>query len=166
MRIILNKEGHMNESEKKSIKVALIDDNEDYLFTMGTFLNRSGFTTVTASDGPGGLELIQNQRPDLILLDVMMGSSYAGFELWKALQEDPELKEIPVIAVSAMKNELGVRPERYRDEDYFHPSAFVDKPVDHQLLLKTIDDVLKAAEDHKNRPRWKKTLDNAKETNR
>ncbi len=156
----------MNESEKKSIKIALVDDNEDYLFTMETFLKRNGFMTVTATNGPSGLELIQNQRPDLVLLDVMMGSSYAGFELWKALQEDPELKEIPVIAVSAMKNELGVRPERYRDEDYFHPSAFVDKPVDRQMLLKTIHEVLKAAEEHKNRPRWKKTLDKTRETNR
>jgi CheY-like chemotaxis protein len=162
--MILNKEGHMNEPEKKSKKIALIDDNEDYLFTMGTFLSRNGFKTVTANDGPSGLELIQHQRPDLVLLDVMMGSSYAGFELWKKLQADPELKEIPVIAVSAMKDKLGVRPERYMDQDYFNPSAFVDKPVDYQLLLKTIDEALKAAEDRKNRPRWKKTLDNAKET--
>lgn len=149
----------MSESGGKSIKIALIDDNEDYLFTMGTFLTRNGFITVTANDGPKGLELIQLERPDLILLDVMMESSYAGFELWKALQTDPVLKEIPVIAISAMQSELGVRPEGYLDEDYFHPAAFLDKPVDHELLLKTIAAVLKAAEEHKNRPIWKKTLE-------
>jgi CheY-like chemotaxis protein len=156
----------MNESDKKSIKIALIDDNEDYLFTMGTFLTRNGFITVTANNGSKGLELIQSERPDLILLDVMMESSYAGFELWKTLQADPALKEIPVIGVSAMQSELGVRPERYSDQDYFHPSAFLDKPVDHELLLKTIAAVLKAAEEHKNRPRWKKTLEKLTETSR
>jgi CheY-like chemotaxis protein len=149
----------MNESDEKSVKIALIDDNEDYLFTMGTFLTRNGFIAVTANDGVKGLELIQRERPDLILLDVMMESSYAGFELWKALQADQALKEIPVIGISAMQNELGVRPERYSDQDYFHPAAFLDKPVDHELLLETIATVLKAAEECKNRPGWKRFME-------
>jgi two-component system, OmpR family, phosphate regulon response regulator PhoB len=153
----------MSESNGKSVKIALIDDNEDYLFTMGTFLTRNGFITVTANQGAKGLELIQREQPDLILLDVMMESSFAGFEVWKALQADAVLKEIPVIAVSALQNEMGVRPERYMDQDYFHPSAFLDKPVDRELLLKTIAEVLKAAEEHKKRPRWKKALEKFKE---
>ena len=156
----------MNESDKKSVKIALIDDNEDYLFTMGTFLTRNGFTAVTANDGAKGLELIQRERPDLVLLDVMMESSYAGFELWKTLQADPDLKEIPVIGVSAMKNELGARPELYADEEYFHPVAFLDKPVDHDLLLRTITAVLKAAEEHKNRPGWKRFIETYRENMR
>jgi CheY-like chemotaxis protein len=149
----------MTESVGKSVKIALIDDNEDYLFTMGTFLTRNGFVTVTANDGQKGLELIKLERPDLILLDVMMESSYAGFELWGALQADPVLKEIPVIGVSGMQHELGVRPDGHADQEFFNPAAFLDKPVDRELLLKTIAVVLKAAEEHKNRPRWKRSLE-------
>lgn len=149
----------MNESVEKALKIALIDDNEDYLFTMGTFLTRHGFVTVTANDGQKGLELIKRERPDLILLDVMMESSFAGFELWGVLQADPVLKEIPVIGVSAMHQEMGVRPDGHEDREYFSPAAFLDKPVDREMLLKTIAAVIEAAQEHKNRPRWKRSLE-------
>ena len=152
----------MNSPSPTPVKVALIDDNEDYLFTMETFLTRNGFTTVTARDAQKGWELIRSAPPDVILLDVMMESTYAGFELWKKLQADAVLKDIPVIGISGMQSDLGVKPGGYPDQDYFHPAAFLEKPVDRDLLLKTIARVLKEAEDYKNRPKWQKALEKIK----
>ena len=70
-------------------KILIIDDNPDYLFTMETFLSRNGFAVITAEDGEKGLESVRRERPDLILLDVMMKSLYSGFEVCRQLKNGP-----------------------------------------------------------------------------
>jgi CheY-like chemotaxis protein len=92
-----------------SKKILIIDDNPDFIFTMETFLKRSGFTTLTAHDGKQGVEMAQKEHPDLILLDVMMETLYSGFEVCKRIRTDPQLKSIPIIGISGMDDELGVR---------------------------------------------------------
>jgi CheY-like chemotaxis protein len=123
-------------------KILIIDDNPDFLFTMETFLKRSGFSTLTAEDGKKGIEIAQKERPDLVLLDVMMETLYSGFEVCKRLKTEPHLKDIPVIGISGMADELGVRYEKERDQEYFNPDAFFDKPVDKQKLLAKIKEFL------------------------
>jgi len=128
------------EDDKK--KILIIDDNEDYLFTMETFLTRNGFNVVTASDGEKGLDLVLKELPDLILLDVMMETLYSGFEVNRRLRYEPAVQNIPIIGISGMKDELGVQFDLNRDAEYFSPDAFFDKPVDKNALLKTINDLL------------------------
>ena len=103
----------------KTAKIMIIDDDSDYCFTMETFLNRNGFETLTAENGQEGLDLIEKERPDLILLDVMMQSIYSGLELCKRLRSNPDLKDIPIIGISGMGNELGVRLDKWGDDEYF-----------------------------------------------
>ena len=129
----------MNE---KARTILIIDDNPDYLFTMETFLSRNGFAVITAEDGAKGLELIQREKPDLILLDVMMKSLYSGFEVCRQLKNDPRTRHIPIIGISGMKDELGVQFDINRDSEYFSPDIFFDKPVDKQALLDGINHLL------------------------
>jgi len=128
------------EAENKT--VLIIDDNPDYLFTMKTFLLRNGFRVLTADDGRKALELVQQEHPDLILLDVMMEALYSGFEVCKRVKNDPSTRDIPIIGISAMKDELGVQFDSSRDAEYFSPDAFFDKPVDKNALLKSIVELL------------------------
>jgi len=123
-------------------KIIIIDDNKDYLFTMQTFLERNGFEVQTANDGKTGLELVKNEMPDLILLDVMMESLYSGFEVYRQLRADESLKTIPIIGVSGMADELNVKFSKETDHDYFDPNEFLEKPVDKDLLLTKIGDIL------------------------
>jgi len=125
-----------------SKKILIIDDNPDFLFTMETFLKRSGFTTLTAQDGKLGVEMARKERPDLVLLDVMMESLYSGFEVCNRIKTDPQLKDTPIIGISGMADELGVRYEKERDQEYFNPDAFFDKPVDKEKLLAKIKEFL------------------------
>jgi CheY-like chemotaxis protein len=123
-------------------KIVLIDDNPDFLFTMGTFLKRSGYEVLTASDGQKGIELINRERPDLILLDVMMETLFSGFEVCRQVRTNPETQGIPIIALSDMSDDLGVKFERTTDEEYFSPNAFIEKPVDKERLLETMRGLL------------------------
>jgi len=125
-----------------SKKILIIDDNPDFLFTTETFLKRNGFTTLTAQDGKKGVEMAQKEHPDLVLLDVMMETLYSGFEVCKRIKTDPDLKNTPVIGISGMAEELGVRYEKDRDQEYFSPDAFFEKPVDKEKLLAKIKEFL------------------------
>jgi CheY-like chemotaxis protein len=123
-------------------KIILIDDNPDFLFTMGTFLKRNGYEVLTASDGQKGVELIKKERPDLILLDVMMETLFSGFEVCRQVRTDPETQNTPIIAISGMSDDLGVKFEQTTDEEYFKPNAFLEKPVDKERLLETMRELL------------------------
>ena len=144
---------------EKKIKIVLVDDNEDYLFTMTTFLTKNGFEALSATNEKDGIELIQKELPDIILLDVMMESLFSGFEVCRAIRTDPDIKEIPIIGISAMGEALNLEFDQWRDYQYFSPDAFVEKPVDKENLLSVIKEVLQKAAKDKKRPKWKKDLD-------
>lgn len=122
----------------KAARIMIIDDDSDYLFTMETFLNRNGFETLTAENGQEGLDLIEKERPDLIILDVMMQSIYSGLEICKRLRSNPDLKDIPIIGISGMGNALGVRLDKWGDDEYFNVDEYYEKPVDREKLLERI----------------------------
>ena len=124
-------------------KILIIDDNPDYLFSMGTFLERNGFKVLTAKDGRKGLDMIKKDRPDLILLDVMMESTYSGLEVCKKVRSDSEIKDIPIIGISGMGDELGVHVDKWGDEEYFNVDEYFEKPVDKEKLLQRINIRLK-----------------------
>ena len=126
----------------KSHKILIIDDNPDFLFTMETFLRREGFEPITAQDGQTGLELARKEDPALIFLDVMMETLFSGFEVCKELKSDPKLKDTPVVWISGIGDELGVRFDKNRDEEYFRPDAFFEKPVDKTKLLEKVKELL------------------------
>lgn len=133
---------------EKGAKIVIIDDNADFLFTTETFLSRNGYDVLTASNGQKGLELIRNVKPDLILLDVMIETLFSGFEVCRQLKQDPDLKKIPIISISGMAEEIDVRFDPDSDSSYFAPDEFLEKPVDRELLLNKIAELLCASFTH------------------
>jgi CheY-like chemotaxis protein len=123
---------------EKTARIIIIDDNADFCFSLETFLNRNGFETLVAKDGKEGLDLIQKERPDLILLDVMMETTYSGLDVCKRVRSTPDLKDIPIIGISGMGDKLGVPMDKWGDEDYFKVDEFFEKPVDKEKLLNSI----------------------------
>jgi two-component system phosphate regulon response regulator PhoB len=85
--------------------VLFIDDERDLTTGVSHFLRREGFLVLTAHDGRTGLELARRERPDLILLDLMM-PELSGNEVLKALRSDRATAAIPVILVSARNEEI------------------------------------------------------------
>jgi DNA-binding response OmpR family regulator len=120
------------------VRILIIDDDSDFRFTMEVFLKRNGFETLTAEDGQKGLALIEKEHPDLILLDVMMESTYSGLDVCKRVRTNPAIKDIPIIGISGMGDQLGVRLDKWGDDDYFTVDEFLEKPVDKETLLASI----------------------------
>ncbi len=145
--------------QAKPQKILIVDDNPDYLFTMETFLKRNGYETLTAGEGQAAMELIRSERPDMVLLDVMMETKFSGFEVCKRIRTDPELKDTLIISITGMADELGVGYNKYPDYQYFSPDEYLEKPVDKPYLLKRIQEIFKEAELRKKRPKWKKDLE-------
>ncbi len=144
---------------EKGLKVVVVDDDRDYLFTMETFLKRNDFTVLTADNGKDGIELIKNQQPDVILLDVMMETLFSGYEVCKAVRNDPDVEFTPIVGISGMGGDIGVKYEQYRDDKYFTPDVFIEKPVDKELLIDIISQAIEKAKSRKKQPGWKKELE-------
>ncbi len=120
-------------------KVLIVDDNSDYLFVMETFLKRNGFDAITAQDGKAGYELALKEKPDVILLDIMMEGLFSGFQFCKKKLSEPELRDIPIIGISGIGDELGVDTEKYKFiKKYFSEDNFFEKPVNKEKLLDKI----------------------------
>ena len=137
---------------EKTAKIIVVDDNHDLLFTMETFLTRNGFEVLTADDGQKGLDLIKEIHPDLILLDIMMETTYSGLDVCKGVRSDPNLKDIPIIGVSGIGDEMGIQIDKWGDDDYFSVDEFFEKPVDREKLLERIKIRLKKGVIKRGRP--------------
>ncbi len=90
--------------DTSSVKILAVDDNPDALFALEQLLLSRGFQVVTASSGEETLERASTERPDLILLDVVMPEPN-GYEVAKRLKSDPELRYITVVLLTG-KDEL------------------------------------------------------------
>ncbi len=96
---ILQADDPKDETEFKGT-VLLADDDEDTLFTVNEIIQSCGCKTLLANSGQAALELLENESPDLILLDIMM-PGMDGFQTLKKIKENSKLVNIPVFAVTA-----------------------------------------------------------------
>jgi DNA-binding response OmpR family regulator len=85
-------------------KVALIEDDDDLYNLVKYNLEKEGFTVIGAQSGRGVVELCRRERPDLILLDIML-PDFDGLEICKGIRQHPELAHIPVIFLTARASE-------------------------------------------------------------
>jgi len=85
-----------------SKKILFVEDEPTLQKVVGEILNQKGFKVFGAVDGEKGLELIKKERPDLILLDLILPKK-DGFEVLKEIKEDEELKSIPVIVLTNLE---------------------------------------------------------------
>lgn len=83
-------------------KILFIEDESALQKTFGDILDQEGYEMVSAMDGEEGLKLIEAQKPDLILLDLILPKIH-GFDVLKKLKENPETKDIPVIVLTNLE---------------------------------------------------------------
>ena len=118
-------------------KVLLVDDDPVILKLLQVNFEMEGYTVVTASDGVEGLEKARAERPDIVLLDIMM-PRMDGLQVTKALKGDDDTREIPIILLSAKAQASDVQVGRDIGAD-----DYLTKPFDPLELLDRVGDLLK-----------------------
>lgn len=113
-------------------KILLIEDEPDQIKVVKFRLEASGYEVVTAENAQEGIKIAQEEKPDLILMDMLM-PGLDGFEATRMLKSDSETKDIPVIAITAMGTvDVEDRCAQAGASD------FIKKPYDSQELVQKV----------------------------
>jgi len=144
-------------------KVLVVDDDESTVKFLSAALKENGYEAIGALNGKDGLEKIQSENPDLVILDVMMPKK-TGFVLFKQLRRDEKFKDLPVIMLTGVaevledldtqSDEDEVKPfdslreamrksiREMRDEGLIKPDMFIDKPIDPELVVAKVKELI------------------------
>ena len=130
----------------KSPKILFVDDDRDFLAAQSAFFTGRGYEVVTLDRVEGALERIAQERPDVIVLDLMMEHYDSGFLLGRRIRQDPAMRDVPVLMLSGVASATGHKfaAEAAALKDWIKLDAFIDKPVTGRQLLKVVEEKLGA----------------------
>lgn len=131
---------------RESALILVVDDDYDFLEINRHILERAGYRVVTAAEPKQALIRMAEEKPDLVITDLMMTSLDSGFFFARTIKEDPRYADIPVIIATSVSSALGLdfRPRTDEDRAKMHVDAYFDKPLDHPRLIATIGELLGA----------------------
>ncbi len=118
-------------------RVVCIEDEPEMIDLVRLILGRKGFNVIGANGGIEGLETVQRERPDLVLLDLMM-PDMDGWEVYQQMKADDNLRNIPVVVVTAKAQSidkvLGLHIAKVDD--------YITKPFGPQELLESVEKII------------------------
>ena len=117
-------------------KILVVDDDPDFVEVTRTILESKNYQVSTAANGKQALAMLKKEKPDLVVLDVMMSYVLDGLDVTEAMSQDPEMKDVPIIMVSSLPS------TRYADmfptDRYVPIDDWLSKPVKPEELLKRV----------------------------
>ena len=120
----------------KSASILVVDDDPEIVTMLSMRLTKRGYKVSTADDGNKAIEAAKREKPDVVLLDVMMPGK-SGWEVARALKQDPKTQDIKIVMVSA----IGEKTNEITAPIY-GADAHVDKPFEFEKLEKVIAQLL------------------------
>ncbi len=126
---------------KAEKKILLVDDDPDFVEGARMVLEKSDFEVVTASSGKECLKRIKEERPDLILLDIMMPQK-SGFEVCKELKSNIEYNKIPVVMLTALKSKLSRTSYSIAEGLELEAEDYLEKPIEPKVLVSRLRKIL------------------------
>jgi len=122
-------------------KVLVVDDDPDVRMFSVTVFEENGYTPLEATNGEEGMNVIKQESPDLIILDVLMPRE-SGIRLYRRLKTDKKLKNIPVVIQSGIAKRSFLRSQKALTEFggavVPEPDAYLEKPVEAEDLAGAI----------------------------
>lgn len=117
--------------------ILLADDEQDILDLLSYNLKKEGFNLLTAPDGTTALELATKEKPDLVLLDIMM-PGMDGFEVCRALRKNPDTQDVPIMFLTAKSDEIDqILGLELGADDY------IQKPISPRVLIARLKTVFR-----------------------
>ena len=130
----------------KEIDILIVEDDKDLVNTLRVVLENKDFNVRVANNGKEGFKKIEEKIPDLIILDVMMSTDTDGFDLAYKLKNNKRYQAIPIIMTTSFPQKMAESgPERFQHilGENWPVTEFLEKPVDPDDLISTIEDILK-----------------------
>jgi CheY-like chemotaxis protein len=129
---------------KKKKKIMVVDDEDDIRYVLRRFLEDAEYEVIEASGGPQCFEMIEKEKPDLILLDILM-PGMNGWDVCKVIKEHKAFEDVPVSMLSVLSDTSDMQ----KSVKYALADKHLTKPIDFTILLKTVKDLIK---EYNNRP--------------
>jgi two-component system alkaline phosphatase synthesis response regulator PhoP len=127
-------------------KILVIDDDKDFQEMTRIVLEKNDFQVVPAYDSEEGLQKVQSESPDLVILDVMMPSDFEGFEVARKIREELKLVKLPIILLTAVHGTKKV-PYRFAPHEQWLPVDYLyDKTVAPDVLVAKVKEYLNIPE--------------------
>jgi CheY-like chemotaxis protein len=123
-------------------KVLIVDDDRGIHETIRAVLTPAGYSIVSAYSQREGLDAARQEKPDIILLDIMMETTTDGFEFCREARCDPFIKHTPILGISAIEKMIGGYYPSDFDPDLFPVDGYLRKPVVADELLSELNKFL------------------------
>jgi DNA-binding response OmpR family regulator len=125
-------------------KILVVDDDPDIVEAISAVLESQSYDVITARDGEEGLAKLEKERPDLMILDLLM-PKMDGFAVCKALQ-DPKwvgCSSVPILILTAVREEASRRRYELETGRGLSVDGYIEKPISPQVLLQRVKNLLK-----------------------
>ena len=127
---------------EKKAKILIIDDQPSEVKMVKMALEQANYEVIYAYNGKAGIDKAKQEKPDLIVLDIMMPEK-DGFIACGELKEGSETSTIPIIVLTSIESSSLIFPDAESAADSPHADEYIDKPVDPNFLLKRVERLLK-----------------------
>lgn len=124
-------------------KILIVDDDPDIVEAMKVVLESKNHTVSSAGNGQEGLKNVRQDKPDLIILDIMMETLDKGFAVARELKKDQSYKQIPILMLTAIKERMGLDFKTEAGDAVWLPvDDYCDKPLKPEELISKVETIL------------------------
>ncbi|MBU2609387.1 MAG: response regulator [Chloroflexi bacterium] len=121
-------------------KILIVDDDPDFVNATRIVLEAEGHAVISAKSGNEGFQRAREDKPDIIVLDVIMDTVLDGLAMSQQMHDDPAVRGIPIIMVTSIANTDYA--ELFPTDEYIHIRAFMSKPIKPADLIKQVNKLL------------------------
>ena len=133
-----------------SKRLLIIDDDPDFVDGIKTILQTAGYEVEAVYNPKDGIQALQTQSYDLLLLDIMMGRGAEGIMIARKMRKDARLRELPVLIITGIREQIAfLFPGEPVHPRFVAVDELVEKPVEPKLLLERVAALLATAEARK-----------------
>jgi CheY-like chemotaxis protein len=124
--------------------ILIVDDDFDFLEINRVVLERAGYRVMTAAEPQAALKKMAEEKPDVVISDLMMTDFDSGFSFARSIKQDPDFADIPVILSTSVSSAMGLdfRPRTDEETKQMGVDAYFDKPLVPAKLLAKIEELL------------------------
>ena len=114
-------------------KILVVDDDPDFVESTRLVLEPQGYEVISAANSDEGLAKVQEEKPDLVILDVVMTTVLDGLQMSQRMHDDIALRDIPILMVTSIANIDYAA--LFPTDEAIHIDAFLSKPVSPDRLF-------------------------------